>query len=383
MKIALIGLTYPFRGGIAHYTTLLCNELRRNHSVHFFSLRKQYPSFLFPGTTQYDESNSVISTKNEATLEALNPISWLKTVHKIRKFQPNLIVFSWWHPFFAPAFGSIAHLTNLTTNIPSCYLCHNVIPHESSKVDKLLLRYAFSGGKAFITHSQEDLKKLNSLVENPHVITRPHPIYANFALQTQLSGPEAKAALNMENKKVLLFFGYIRQYKGLKFLLEAMINLETEDNFHVLIVGEFYEDRVLYSEQLGVLNDQQRLTLIDRYVPNEEVPLYFQACDIVVLPYLSATQSGIIQIAYGFEKPVIATDVGGIPEVIVDRKTGYIVKSASASAIEAAVREFFSTDQKQQFRKEISKYRRKFSWHHMVDAIETIQESFGGSNPID
>ena len=383
MKIALIGLAYPFRGGIAHYTTILCDELRRSYEVRFFSLNKQYPSFLFPGTTQYDESDSVISTEHEVTLEALNPISWLKTFHKIRKCQPDLILFSWWHPFFALAFGSVAHLANLIAKIPSCYLCHNVMPHESSMVDKLLLRYAYSGGKAFITHSQEDQGKLKSLVANPKVITQPHPTYATFASQTQQSEFEAKATLHMENKKVLLFFGYIRQYKGLKFLLEAMINLEVEDDYHLLIVGEFYGDRGLYSEQLALLNERQQLTLIDRYVPNEEIPLYFQACDIVVLPYVSATQSGIIQIAYGFEKLVIATNVGGIPEVIVDRKTGYIVKSASASAIETAVREFFSIDRKQQFRKEINGYRRKFSWHHMVDAIESIQESFDASKPID
>lgn len=382
MKIALIGLTYPFRGGISHYTTLLCEELRRSHEVRFFSLTKQYPSFLFPGTTQYDESDSVISTEHEAILEALNPVSWLTTFRKIQKFNPSIIVFSWWHPFFALAFGSIAHLANFIAKIPSCYLCHNVMPHESSLVDKLLLRYAYSGGKAFITHSQEDQSKLKSLIAKPKVITRPHPTYATFASQTDVSESEAKAILNVESKKVLLFFGYIRPYKGLKFLLEAMSNLNVKEDYHLMIVGEFYDDPGIYSEHLNRLDERRQLTLVDRYVPNEKIPLYFQACDIVVLPYVSATQSGIIQIAYAFEKPVIATDVGGIPEAIVDRKTGYIVESASASAIETAVREYFSKEQKQQFKNEINKFQRKFSWHHMVHAIEEIQQSFHASNRL-
>ena len=179
-----------------------------------------------------------------------------------------------WHPFFALAFGSVAHLARLIANIPSCYLCHNVMPHESSMVDKLLLRYAYSGGKAFITHSREDLAKLNSLVRNPNAITRPHPTYAAFASQKQPTEIEAKAILNVKNKKVLLFFGYVRQYKGLEYLLEAMIRLKAVDGYHLLVVGEFYGDRGLYSEQLGLLDERRQLTLIDRYVPNEKIPLY-------------------------------------------------------------------------------------------------------------
>ncbi|HEX9637839.1 MAG TPA: glycosyltransferase [Acidobacteriota bacterium] len=374
MKLALIGPTFPFRGGISHYTTLLYRALSNRHQVGFFSLYRQYPQWLFPGRTQIDRSDAAFQVANRPSLSPINPLSWLITARRVARFDPELIVLSWWHPFFAPAFGSVARLARWSVRRPSCFLCHNVIPHESTPVDRLLLRYAFGSGAAFITHSREDARQLERLRPGARIYLNPHPTYEVFAAGPRWPNQAAKAALGLGGKRVLLHFGFIRDYKGLDHLLRAMERLEPQAGYHLLLVGEFYVDRAQYQVQLDRLAQRGQLTLVDRYVPNDEVALYFSAADLVTLPYVSATQSGIVQIAYGFEKPVLATAVGGLPEVVIDGETGYLVPPADAAAIAAAVRRHFETGEPERMRRRIVEESRRFSWEAMVRTIERVAQ---------
>ena len=185
MRIAIVGLTHPFRGGISHYTTLLCRALQERHTVRLFALNRQYPKIFFPGRTQLDVSQTPLRMPHEPCVDSINPLSWFITFTKIRRFKPDFIVFSWWHPFFAPAFGTIAYLAWWFAGIPSCYICHNVFPHEPSPVDRLLLTYVFSSGKAFITHSRMDRGILRKIQRNAFILHTHHPTYAAFSTDYQ------------------------------------------------------------------------------------------------------------------------------------------------------------------------------------------------------
>jgi len=372
LKIALVGVTHPFRGGISHYNTVLCQALRRDHEVRFLSLKKQYPGLLFPGKTQEDESEKPLQAPNEPCLGPVNPLSWLNTYRRIRAFKPDLVLFSWWHPFFAPAFGTVARLARRFARVPCCFLCHNVLPHEQSLIDRVLLRYAFGSGDAFVCHSEEDRRNLEALVPGATVHLNPHPSYGVFADGPVPATEDAKARLGLAGKRVVLFFGFVREYKGLDHLLAAMRDLPAEEGRHLLVVGEFYDDKRRYQPDLDELTARNQLTLIDRYVPNEEVALYFAAADLVAAPYLSATQSGVIQIAYSFGKPVVATRVGGLPEAVADGVTGYLVPPADAGAIAAAIRECFRSDRREEFAGNIARESEKYSWDRMVDTIVTM-----------
>jgi len=374
MKIALVGLTHPFRGGISHYTTLLCRELMRRHEVRLFALSRQYPRLLFPGTTQRDESAVPLQVPNEPCLDSIQPLSWWRTARRIREFGPRLVLFSWWHPFFAPAFGTVARLSGRRGGPPSCFVCHNVMPHESTALDRLLLRYAYGAAAGFITHSHEDAERLRSLRPEVPVLDNPHPTYASFADEDSPSTDEAKAGLGLSGRRVLLFFGYVRRYKGLDVLLEAMRELAPEAGYHLLVVGEFYEERSKYAAALDELRKRGQLTLVDRYVPNEEIPRYFAAADLVLVPYLTATQSGIVQLAYGFGKPVVATTAGGLPDVVSDGETGFLVPPADPAALAVAVRRFFDEDEADRFRRRIAAESDRFSWDRMVETIERIAD---------
>ncbi len=308
-----------------------------------------------------------LAVEHRPTLDSVNPWSWWTTARRIRRFAPDLVLFSWWHPFFAPSFGSVARLSG---SVPRCYLCHNVLPHEASLVDRLLLRYAFSSGDRFITHSSEDRKLLESLRPGARVLESPHPTYEAFATDTGPARDEARQELGLGDKRVLLFFGFVRRYKGLDVLLDAAARLDPE-RYHLLVVGEFYDDRSRYAEALAELERRGQLTLVDRYAPNEEIPLYFRAADLTIVPYKSATQSGIVQMAYAFDLPVVATRVGGLPEVVREGQTGFLVPPADAAALADAVESYFRADPAP-FRAAIEREKASYSWSRMVDTIESI-----------
>lgn len=372
MRIALVGLTHPFRGGISHYTTLLCHALMERHHVRFFAFNRQYPNLLFPGKTQKDASPPIIRVPNDPCLDSINPLSWLLTLKKIISFRPDFILFSWWHPFFAPAFGTMAYLSWWLARIPSCYLCHNIYPHERTRPDRILLRYAFGSAQGFITHSQRGCEQIQRRYPHRPVYKAHHPDYGAFAGGAQIPMSRARERLGLSGKRILLFFGVVRKYKGLNYLLKAMQWLPPSDGYHLVVAGEFYEDIGTYRSELKRLLDKGQLTLVDRYVPNAEVGCYFSAADLVVLPYLSINQSGVLQMAYGFLKPVIATTVGGIPEVVTDGSTGYLVPPGDSQAIAMAVERFFVHPDRDLFQKNIQRHTAVNTWDDMVRSVEKM-----------
>jgi glycosyltransferase involved in cell wall biosynthesis len=372
MKIVLIGLSHPFRGGIAHYNTLLYKALSASHEVRFLALSRQYPDFLFPGSSQTESAPVSHAVCAEACLNPMNPMSWLSTWWRIHRLHPDLVLFSWWHPFFGPAFGTVAHLSRAGSGLRTCFLCHNVVPHEQSLVDRGLSRYAFLSTRNFIVHSRRDAELLGRLKPGATIRTSPHPSYRAFAGGCSLTSDEAKEQLGLQEKRVVLFFGFIRRYKGLLPVLEAMRSLPPEDGYHLVVAGEFYDQREYYREGLERLSAAGRLTLVDEYIANDRVPLFFSAADVVLAPYLSASQSGIVQLAYGFSKPVIASSVGGLPDVIVDGKTGLLVPPGDARALAEAITKIFGREDWAGFEREIEAVRDRFSWDRMVEAVTAM-----------
>lgn len=373
MKIVIVGPVYPYRGGIAHYTGLMSQSLMKHHEIVNVSYSLQYPRFLYHHE-QKDFSNDTFRVPEvEYWLNSINPFSWISVARRINAMRPDMVILPWWHPFFAPAYWSMLKL--LKRDIQVLFCCHNVLPHEGFPFKKLLTRMVLRQGNGFLVHSKTDETNLKQLVSNPQYIKMPHLAY-NVFRQRGLSRSEGRTLLNLpEDSEILLFFGFIRKYKGLKHLLRAMpMILKERPKTHLLIVGEFFEgDKADYMEliaQSGIPADA--LTLVDGYLPDQEVEPYFSACDLVVLPYESATQSGIVQIAYGFERPVVATAVGGLPEVVLDGTMGYVVPPLDDDALASAVIRFFAEQRAEEFQKGIRKEADKYSWDRMNEAVEKL-----------
>jgi glycosyltransferase involved in cell wall biosynthesis len=375
MKLALIGPTYPYRGGIAHYTTLLCKALRQRHQVLFCSFERQYPAWLFPGRTDRDPSEAPLKVDCEYLIDPLNPLSWWRTFRRIRREAPRMAIFQWWVPYWAPALASIALLIRKFTPAKVLFVCHNVMPHEGRLGDRCLTRLALRCADFCIVHSDEDRRRLRTLLPMPVVRKAALPTYEVFA-ETAPSPREARATLGLgEVENVLLFFGFVRPYKGLDCLLQAMPGVLRRVPAHLLIAGEFWSDGASHLAEMERLGLTDRVTIVDRYIPNEEVGLYFSAADVVVLPYVEATQSAVVQIAYGFHKPVITTSAGGLPESVEAGKTGLIVEPGDSEALSDAIVEFFDRGLAITFRENIRAIGDRFTWEKLVDLIEELAEA--------
>jgi len=371
MKICLIGPSYPFRGGISHYTTLLYTHLRKRHEVRFFSFKRQYPRWLFPGKTDIDPSQTHIQEGGaQRILDSMDPVSWLRVASKIIKSKPDLLIIPWWVSFWAPQFWTISFLVKLVHKTEILFLCHNVVEHESNCINKILTRSVLSNGDLFIVHSEEDKKNLLAMFNKAIVRKCFHPTY-NVFNQGDFDGIDNKRRLGIEGN-VVLFFGFIREYKGLKDLLKSLPEVLSKVKVTLLVVGEFWEDKGEYIRLINELGIKDNTVLIDEYVPNEEIGYYFTAADLVVQPYVSATGSGIIQIAFGFNKPVVATKVGCLPELVDDGKTGYLVSPKAPHEISQAITKFFREGNSEAFRRNIEKANFRFSWARIADAIEEL-----------
>ncbi len=373
MKICLIGPTYPFRGGISHYTTLLYRHLCERHEVIFFSFKRQYPKWLFPGKTDIDLSEIHFKEDTQCILDSMNPLSWLLVASEIIKSKSDLLLIPWWVSFWAPQFYIISLLVKLLAKTKILFLCHNVVEHESKWIDKVLTRVVLRNGDYYIVHSAEDQQNLLSIFPKAKVKKSFHPTYDVFNLGD--FDPNVVRRKYRIEGNIILFFGFIREYKGLKYLIKALPEVLSKTNVTLLIVGEFWKNKNEYLSLINNLGIEDKIIIIDEYVPNEEVGLYFSAADLIVQPYSSATGSGIIQIAYGFNKPVIATKVGCLPEVVEDGKTGYLVQHRSSHKIAEAIIKFFSEGNVEEFRENVKKENYKFSWDRMVDVIEELASS--------
>ncbi len=338
MRIALLSCFYPFRGGISQFNASLYLELGKSHTVKAFNFTRQYPEFLFPGKTQYvTKDDDAVPIESDALLDTANPFTYGRTYRAIRDWEPDLVIISYWMSYFAPSLGYIARRLRKRCKVIS--ILHNVVPHEPRFFDAPLTRYFLSGCTGNVTlcdEVAEDLKRLSPKVPN---ITLFHPIYGHFG--EKMPREEAEKALGLKpGMRNLLFFGLIRDYKGLDILLDAFGKLDS--GYQLIVAGEPYGSFVKYRNIIDSSPAKDRIRLFTRYIKDSEVKVFFSASDLAVLPYRSATQSGISAIAYHFEVPMVVTDVGGLRQSIGDCGTGLVAPKADADCVVREIRTYFS-----------------------------------------
>ncbi len=370
MKIVIISAAYPFRGGISHFTQMLYNELVKKHQVSVITFSRQYPNLLFPGKTQYEPTLLENAPLTEELLDSINPVNWLRVGKRIKNEKPDLVIFNFWMPFFGPCFGTVAKQIRKNKKSKILIIAHNVISHDAKPGDKALTKYFFNTADYFITMSKSvetDLQLMKPSAEQKLLF---HPIYSNFG--TGVVRENALKHLQLSAKPTLLFFGFIRKYKGVDILLKVVSMLKEKMDLQLIIAGEFYDNKKKYLDLIETLNIKNNVKIFSDFIPNEEVKYYFSASDVVVLPYKEATQSGIFQIANNFEKPIIATDVGGLGEEIENGKTGYVVEKNNPSALADAVFKFFSEQKDMEFSRNVRNKKEKYSWENFVLGIEEL-----------
>lgn len=367
MKIALIGAAHPLRGGgIATFNERLAGCLQElGHDVVIYSFSLQYPSFLFPGKSQHTDEPAPPGLTIRSIINSVNPFNWIRTGLLIRKTGPDLIIVRYWLPFMGPCFGTILRIVKGNKQTRILCIADNIIPHEKRPGDRIFTKYFIRPVDAFVTMSREVLKDLATFTTKPAAYT-PHPLYDNYG--DAVSREEACQKLELNpNNQYLLFFGFIRKYKGLDLLLEAMQDERIRSaGIRLIIAGEFYDDRASYEGLLQAVND--RLELFTAFIPNEAVKYYFCAADLVVQPYRSATQSGITQIAYHFEKPMVVTRVGGLHEMIPDGKTGFVT-TPEPEMIAGAILRFFTPGSLPALRENLLAEKKKYDWVTFVDVL--------------
>lgn len=370
-KIVIIGPVYPYKGGIAHYTALMYRALIAENDVTLVSYSMQYPKLLFRKEQRDWENRTFKIAEAVYWINTANPISCMNAAKKINKLNPDMVIIQWWHPYFAPCYFIMMKF--LKKSIQKIIVCHNVFPHERFVMDRQLTKLVLGKGDAFIVHSELDKNDLLEIKPNAVFKKTFIPTYNAFKLNN-ISKGNAREMLDLpEDEKVLLFFGFVREYKGLKWLIKAMpLIIKRLSNVKLLIVGDFGADKDVYlslMEECGITNE---IEVYDGYIPDGEVEKYFAACDLVVCPYESATQSAIVQTAYGFEKPVIATNVGGLPEVVEDNRTGYIVESKNPVMLADRICEFYEKDKEKEFHNHIVKKAFMFSWDRMEEVVKEL-----------
>ena len=371
MKIALLSAFYPYRGGIAQFGAKLFRALETKNEVKAFTFKRQYPSLLFPGKTQFVESgDSADNIPSIRILDSINPISYSKTARKINRFEPDVIISQYWMTFFGPAIGSVHKKVNTAKRVS---IIHNLIPHEKRFFDKPANRHFLKYNDGFVVLSEAVRDDLLGLKPNAKYLLIDHPVYDQFGeLKDRL---ETIEQLGLDSKKkYLLFFGFIRGYKGLDLLLESLSELD--ENYHLIVAGEIYGSFDKYQKIIDQLHLSNRVHLFNDYIPDVEVTNYFSVADVCILPYKSATQSGITAVSHHFEVPVIATDVGGLKETIEHGKTGLIVRSAEPKLIKNAVVEYFTKNMKPSMSENIRIKKVQRSWpkfaERLTEFIETL-----------
>lgn len=371
MKIGYLSTFYPFRGGIAQFNAALLKELSLANQVLAFNFKRQYPEFLFPGSTQFvTENDNAEPVESIRKLDTINPITYYTTYKAIRKFNPDLMISKFWMPFFGPSLGYV--LKSLKKKgVKNIGILDNVIPHERRPGDIQFTKYYINSNSAFIVMSntvRDDLLKFKPDAIFKQVL---HPLYDHFG--SLIKKNEAREKLGIQqNKNVLLFFGFIRKYKGLDLLLESIRFLP--DDYLLVIAGEIYGSFDEYEQIIKKYNLENKVKLFIRYIDDGEVPLFFSASDVCILPYKSATQSGILGISYHFGLPVIATDTGGLREMIEPFNTGIIVREPAPNLLSSAISDYFNLELSSQYKANIEKYKHKASWASLAKEILDLYE---------
>ncbi len=349
-----MGPAYPLRGGNALFVAHLYENLKRDHDAYVVSFKRLYPSLLFPGKTQLNLSRDPVkSTPSRQLIDSIDPFSWGRAVNWIAqpKRRPDLVIFVWWNPLFGICYGEMAKMLKRRARAGIVFVCENVVSHENRAVDQFLTKFALSKADYFLVLSSVVGRRLQSLFPMTPLRQAALPIYDCYR-GSDVDRGRARKALKLE-RPTLLFFGYVRAYKGLDYLLRAMPRVLSRIDVDLLIVGEFYDDPGKYDRIIQEHGLADRVRIVAEHVPDESVGDYFAAADVVVLPYVSATQSGITQIAFAFDLPVISTDVGGLPEVVRDGETGYIVPPMDEDALADAIVRYFEEERGPVFRENV------------------------------
>ena len=369
-KNIIIGPAFPLRGGIANFNNSLCKAfVKAGIDSKIFSFSLQYPSFLFPGKTQYETGDPPKEIKIETLINSINFFNWIRIAFKIRREKPNYVIIRYWLPFMAPCLGTIARIIKWNTSIKVLSITDNVIPHEKRIGDSFLTSYFIKSCDAFITLSHSVLEDLSRFTKNTNKKFIPHPIYDNFGEIINKEKAQIKLGLK-KSEKYLLFFGFIRKYKGLDILLNALSDKRLKD-VKLIVAGEFYDDINFYKDLILKLKISNQVIFKDEFIDSKDVKFYFSASDMVVQTYRSATQSGVTQIGFHFNKPMLVTNVGGLSEIIPHNKVGYVT-SIDPKEIADSIFDFYSNKREKEFSLNSKIEKNKFTWKSLVSTIEEM-----------
>ncbi|MBB3187311.1 glycosyltransferase [Microbacter margulisiae] len=379
LTVTLVGTAYPYRGGLASFNEMLIRTFSRaGKKAKIETFTVQYPSLLFPGKTQYSASPQPEDIDIRRSVNSVNPFNWIATGMRLRKERPDLIIVRYWTPFMSPCLGTICYLARRNKHTKIIPLLDNVVPHESHFFDTWLTRYFLGAIDGGIYMSQQVRNEL--LAFAPSLPTRfsPHPLYANYG--EKVTKQQACQYLHLAPEtNYLLFFGIIRDYKGLDLLIDAWKILKEKELTHnkkVIVAGEYYNNKEKYITQMQQLGVSDDFLIHDYFVKDEDVKYYFSLADVVVQPYKNATQSGVTQIAYQFEVPMIVTNVGGLAEIVPHDKVGYVT-DATAEALAASIEQFYVTDGTKRFTKAIQEKRKDFTWEALMEQFESLFKQLG------
>ena len=371
-KVIIIGPAFPFRGGIANFNNALAQEYYdRGDQVTLYSFTLQYPGFLFPGTTQYESGDAPKNLNIKTLINSVNPFNWINVARKINTENPDYVIIRYWLPFMAPCLGTIARLLNKKIKILA--ITDNVIPHEKRIGDTLFTRYFVKSCDAFLSLSASVLDDLSKFTNTTYKKFFPHPIYNVFGDKIPKVKALEKLGLNSEDKH-LLFFGFVRKYKGLDLMLKAMADSRIKAmGIKLIIAGEFYDDKTEYTDMITNLGIEDNIIMKSDFIPAEKVKDYFCAADMITQTYRTATQSGVTQIAYSFDRPMLVTDVGGLAEIVPNNKVGYVT-SQNPIAIADAIIDFYTNNKEAEFTINTSTEKKRFSWESFVDGVEQLMQ---------
>lgn len=371
MRIAILSCFHPYRGGIAQFNASIFGELGRSNIVRAFNFKRQYPEFLFPGKTQYvTEDDEAVPVESTALLDTANPFTYFSTAREIEDWNPDLLIIRYWMSYFAPSLGYVAR--RLKKKCRVIEILDNVVPHEPRFFDKPFTHYFLSGASGYVTMCQSVAEDLLKFRKDAKYIVLPHPLYSHFG--EKMAREDAEKALGLESgRKNLLFFGLIREYKGLDILLNAFKLLP--DDYQLIIAGEPYGSFEPYRKIIDSCEGKDRIRLFPDYIKDSEVKTYFSAADLTVLPYRSATQSGISSISYHFEVPMIVTDVGGLGETIGERGTGIVAKDITPECIADEIRRYFSSPGlKEELVRNILQEKQRLSWYEFCSRLTSFAD---------
>ncbi|HRG82557.1 MAG TPA: glycosyltransferase [Chitinophagaceae bacterium] len=374
-KLVIIGPAHPLRGGLATFNQRLAKAFNdEGHSCSIYSFSLQYPSFLFPGKTQFTEEPAPANLDIYTVINSVNPFNWIRIGNRLKKEKPDIIIVRFWLPFMGPALGTILRRVRKNKHTRIICIADNVIPHEKRFGDRPFTRYFLKSCDAFITMSEKVMTDLRQFEKEKPAKQVSHPLYDNFG--EIIPKETARKHLGLpENENIILFFGFIRRYKGLDILLDAIGYLKKNNpealRFKLLVAGEFYEDEQPYQEQIDRLGIRDHLILRTDFIPDSEVKYYCCAADAVIQPYRNATQSGVTPLAYHFEKPMVVTNVGGLPALVPHEKVGLVV-APNPEAIAAGILHFYQLGE-DFFIPHLRVEKEKYSWENMVREI--IQSS--------